>query len=69
MILITRSSEFTFIFLFSIFFYQFVNFGFPVYLFIYFLANPNPLGRTDSWLSYVCPILAVEEHVPVGKKF
>ena len=48
-----------------VFFYQFVNF---VSQFV-FLANPNPLGRTVSWLSCVCPVLAAGEHVPEGKKF
>ena len=44
-----------------IFFCQFVNFV-P----IYFLADPNPLGRTVSWLSCVFPVLAAGVHVPVG---
>ena len=68
LILITRYGEFTFIFLFSIFFFcHFVNFDFPDYLFI--LANPNPLGRTVSWLSCVFHVLSAGEHVSVGKKF
>ena len=65
MILITRSSEFTFIVLFSIFS---VSLLILVSMF-FFLANPNPLGRIVSWLSCVCPVLAAGEHVPVGKKF
>ena len=66
MILITRSGGFTFIFLFSIFS---VSLLILVSLFIFFLANPNPLGRTISWLSCVCPVLAAGEHVLMGKKF
>ena len=55
------------LFLCVIFFCQFVNF---VSLFIFiFLANPNPLGRTVSWLSCVYLVLAAGEHVPVGKEF
>ena len=54
------------LFLYVIFFFQLVNF---VSLFNFFLANPNFLGRTVSWLSCVCPVLAAKEHVLVGKEF
>ena len=57
------------------FFYHFVSVYILLLVFLvlgtvyFFLGNPNLLGRIVSWSLGVCPVFAVGEHVPVGKKF
>ena len=36
---------------------------------LFFLGNPNLLGRIVSWSLGVCPVFAAGIHVLVGKKF
>ena len=63
MILITSSSEFSFIILFSIIQLVFISF---ISLFIFVLeTNSIPLGRIVSLLSGLCPVLAAGVHVPM----
>ena len=66
MILITSLGEFL------------LSFFFPVYILLlvclvsvhslFFLGNPNPLGRTVSWLLGVCLVFTTGIYVLVGKE-
>ena len=62
MILITSPGEFLYIYILLLVFLVSIHS-------LFFLSNPNLLGRIASWSLGVCSVFAAGIHVPVGKEF